>query len=564
MNTQAGQTSEFSDLTSHVQFSVEACPSCGQEIPPDKIEEIGGRIAAREREQTLAITAQLNKQYAIEKLAAEAKAKADLESERKQSVAREMRVRDEAHEAAEKLTNERQAQAEQARGQLVAEWQHKLAEAETARKSAEQTETNLQAEMKELREKSAAALEAVKAEAKGRETEIHNDAKRTADSAAMERIAAIEVAHRESEATLQARIKEAEASKIAAEQKETTLALQLRELRQAKEAELAKVKEDAAAELLLVRQLANEEAETRFRDTLAAHENAVAQATTKAREAEAKVVTLTDQHASALEANLNTQREILEKAKEDAVNAEKARAFEENQKLSTKVTDLQRALDNKTAEELGEGAEVNVFEALKVEFPDDKISRIRKGTPGADILHVVMLCGQECGTILYDSKNHNQFRNEHVAKLRADQLAAKAEHAILSTHKFPQGTRQLHMQDGVLLANPARVVFLATMVRQHLLQLHTRRLSEIERETKTVALYDFITSERCAQLLARIDERAEGLLEHQTKEIRWHENNWRKQGEAIRAIQKAKVDLENQISSIIGTSTSDSVMSEGS
>jgi hypothetical protein len=564
MNTQAGQTSEFSDLTSHVQFSVEACPSCGQEIPPDKIEEIGGRIAAREREQTLAITAQLNKQYAIEKLAAEAKAKADLESERKQSVAREMRVRDEAHEAAEKLTNERQAQAEQARGQLVAEWQHKLAEAETARKSAEQTETNLQAEMKELREKSAAALEAVKAEAKGRETEIHNDAKRTADSAAMERIAAIEVAHRESEATLQARIKEAEASKIAAEQKETTLALQLRELRQAKEAELAKVKEDAAAELLLVRQVANEEAETRFRDTLAAHENAVAQATTKAREAEAKVVTLTDQHASALEANLNTQREILEKAKEDAVNAEKARAFEENQKLSTKVTDLQRALDNKTAEELGEGAEVNVFEALKVEFPDDKISRIRKGTPGADILHVVMLCGQECGTILYDSKNHNQFRNEHVAKLRADQLAAKAEHAILSTHKFPQGTRQLHMQDGVLLANPARVVFLATMVRQHLLQLHTRRLSEIERETKTVALYDFITSERCAQLLARIDERAEGLLEHQTKEIRWHENNWRKQGEAIRAIQKAKVDLENQISSIIGTSTSDSVMSEGS
>jgi hypothetical protein len=564
MNTQAGQTSEFSDLTSHVQFSVEACPSCGQEIPPDKIEEIGGRIAAREREQTLAITAQLNKQYAIEKLAAEAKAKADLESERKQSVAREMRVRDEAHEAAEKLTNERQAQAEQARGQLVAEWQHKLAEAETARKSAEQTETNLQAEMKELREKSAAALEAVKAEAKGRETEIHNDAKRTADSAAMERIAAIEVAHRESEATLQARIKEAEASKIAAEQKETTLALQLRELRQAKEAELAKVKEDAAAELLLVRQVANEEAETRFRDTLAAHENAVAQATTKAREAEAKVVTLTDQHASALEANLNTQREILEKAKEDAVNAEKARAFEENQKLSTKVTDLQRALDNKTAEELGEGAEVNVFEALKVEFPDDKISRIRKGTPGADILHVVMLCGQECGTILYDSKNHNQFRNEHVAKLRADQLAAKAEHAILSTHKFPQGTRQLHMQDGVLLANPARVVFLATMVRQHLLQLHTRRLSEIERETKTVALYDFITSERCAQLLARIDERAEGLLEHQTKEIRWHENNWRKQGEAIRAIQKAKVDLENQINLILGTSTSDSVMSEGS
>src|ERR1700739_3327026 len=63
--------------------------------------------------------------------------------------------------------------------------------------------------------------------------------------------------------------------------------------------------------------------------------------------------------------------------------------------------------------------------------------------------HVVMFRGKECGTILYDSKNHNQFRTDHVSKLRADQLSAKADHAILSTHKFPQGTRQLHFQAGL-------------------------------------------------------------------------------------------------------------------
>ena len=85
MTTQTRQTSESINLTTHVHLSLEACPTCGQEIPPDKIEEIGGRIAAREREQALAITLQLEKQYAIEKSAAEAKAKADLESEREQS-----------------------------------------------------------------------------------------------------------------------------------------------------------------------------------------------------------------------------------------------------------------------------------------------------------------------------------------------------------------------------------------------------------------------------------------------------------------------------------------------
>jgi hypothetical protein len=175
-----------------------------------------------------------------------------------------------------------------------------------------------------------------------------------------------------------------------------------------------------------------------------------------------------------------------------------------------------------------------------------------------------MLRGEECGTILYDSKNHKQFRHEHVAKLRTDQLAARAEHAILSTHKFPECTRQLHIQDGVILVNPARAVIIATIVRQHLQQLHTLRLSAIERESKTGALYEFIISERCSQLLTRVDQRAEGLLDQQEKEIKWHENNWKKQGEAIRAIQKAKVDLENHIHSIIGTSANDDAVSEAS
>ena len=143
MTTQTKQPSESINLTTHVHLSLEACPTCGQEIPADKIEEIGGRIAAREREQALAITVQLEKQYGIEKAAAEAKAKADLESEREQSALREEQACEDARKAAERLINETEAQGEQARGELVAEWQQKLVDAELARKSAEQTEAAL-------------------------------------------------------------------------------------------------------------------------------------------------------------------------------------------------------------------------------------------------------------------------------------------------------------------------------------------------------------------------------------------------------------------------------------
>src|SRR5215467_12074374 len=159
MTTQTRQPSKSTDLTTHIHLSLETCPTCGQDIPPDKVEEIGGRIAAREREQVLTITLELEKQHAIEKAAAEAKAQADLESERQQSALRERQVRDQVQKSAEELINKRQAEAENARRQLTAEWQQKLADAEAARISAEQTELRLQAEIQLLRDTNAQALD---------------------------------------------------------------------------------------------------------------------------------------------------------------------------------------------------------------------------------------------------------------------------------------------------------------------------------------------------------------------------------------------------------------------
>jgi hypothetical protein len=218
------------------------------------------------------------------------------------------------------------------------------------------------------------------------------------------------------------------------------------------------------------------------------------------------------------------------------------------------VNELQRALEKKTNEELGEGAEINLFEALKKEFPDDGIERVAKGAPGADIIQVVMHNGRECGTIIYDSKNHKMFRNDHVTKLLEDQLAAKAEHAILSTHKFPAGTGQLELQDGVLLANPARVVSVVTLIPRHLRQAHNLRLSGAARESKTTALYAFITSD-----FSRIDAHAGELLVQQVKERKWHDAAWKKEGELIRSIQKGQAELSNEISCIIGTAPDEKV-----
>ena len=183
MASQSSQTSDFSALLPHFDFNDKNCPACGQEIPPEKLEAIGGRIAAREREQMQTITAQLEKQHAVEKAQAESKAKADLETERQESARREARTLGEAQIAADKRINERLAEAEQTRAALVAGWQRELSEAQTARTTAEQTSAAQQAEMLELRESSAKRIEAIEAEVKQQEQAIREEANKNAEAA---------------------------------------------------------------------------------------------------------------------------------------------------------------------------------------------------------------------------------------------------------------------------------------------------------------------------------------------------------------------------------------------
>ena len=81
-------------------------------------------------------------------------------------------------------------------------------------------------------------------------------------------------------------------------------------------------------------------------------------------------------------------------------------------KLEERLQDVQRQLQKRTADEHGEGAELELFEVLKGAFEEDKIRRVQKGTPGADIVHEVMLNGKPCGKIVYDSKNRNKWATE--------------------------------------------------------------------------------------------------------------------------------------------------------
>jgi hypothetical protein len=528
------QTSVASTVRSnpirHLHPVGDVCPVCDQAIPHDRAEEIAERLQAREQAQSATITARLQEKFDTEK--AEALERARLEADQKITEAREQ-----ARLAAELQLKAQVDAAEAARVAAQDALQTKTVEAATEKANAEAAKAALQGQLEQVQRESAVTIEKVKADAAAQEDAIRSEATRIATEAAASRLA------------------EVEAQKVTAENAGEALKAELAQARLTSEQALADVQAKAAAREVEVRAEVSAAAEAAAQLQISAAEQAKADAEAKAAAAEATAKSLQESHEAQLNERLQEQREALEADKVAAVNAEKSATFEERQKLANKVEELQRALEKKTAEELGEGAEINLFEALKAEFDGDRIVRVTKGQQGADILHTVIHNGQECGTIIYDSKNHNAWRNDFVTKLRSDQLSAQADHAVLSSSKFPAGARQLHIQDGVVIACPARVVALIQLVRAHLVQSHTLRMSNAERTQKTAALYSFITSQQCADSFARLDELAESLLDIQTKEVKAHENVWKQQGLAIRAAMKVQAELRNPIDSIIGTAS---------
>jgi hypothetical protein len=66
------------------------------------------------------------------------------------------------------------------------------------------------------------------------------------------------------------------------------------------------------------------------------------------------------------------------------------------------------------------------------------------------------------------------------------------------------------------------------------------------------ALYDFMTSERCALLLNRIDSDADALLDLQVAEKKFHDKHWERQALRYKSILKARADLDIEVGAIIG------------
>jgi hypothetical protein len=213
-----------------------------------------------------------------------------------------------------------------------------------------------------------------------------------------------------------------------------------------------------------------------------ARERRVGEAT---KVAQAQVQALQTNQEALIAQRVKAVREATEKRLAEIIAAEKTKASEQRIRLSEELADLRRRLERKTADELGSGAEADLYQTLLKEFGGtDKITHVRRGQYGADVVHDVCESGRVLGRIIYDSKAHGKWQSRFVSKLKHDLVEHQADHCVLVSTAFPQGARQLHVEAGVVVAAPGRAIAVASLLRRQIVQCGLLRLSSEHRNTK--------------------------------------------------------------------------------
>src|SRR5262245_8568875 len=136
-----------------------------------------------------------------------------------------------------------------------------------------------------------------------------------------------------------------------------------------------------------------------------------------------------------VQANLATARD---KAKKDAEEEMKLKVMEAEQTIASmqkQIEDLKRRAEQGSQQLQGEVQELEIESLLSARFPRDTIQPVPKGEFGGDILHRVMNpVGQQCGTILWESKRTKNWNDGWLPKLREDQRVDRKSTRLNSSH----------------------------------------------------------------------------------------------------------------------------------
>lgn len=257
------------------------------------------------------------------------------------------------------------------------------------------------------------------------------------------------------------------------------------------------------------------------------------------------------EHAKKINAMMDSNDETINKLRSKIEEDNLA-----NIRLTTELNKSQDILRKKQSELIGEVGEIELLKLLKESFPDDDFTTQSKGTAEADIVQTIKHNNQVLDIrICYDNKQNTQVTKTHVDKAKAYQQIHNTKYVLIVSSILPKmdiPNSFIGSKDGILLVHPKIVVAVVTILRENLITLQTKTLTETNRGTKESQLYDFITGHQFAMQFSVISNCYNKLNKLLQTEQTSHTRSWKQRQKILEELFHTKIEIEQEIIVITG------------
>jgi len=201
----------------------------------------------------------------------------------------------------------------------------------------------------------------------------------------------------------------------------------------------------------------------------------------------------------------------------------------------------------------GEVQELALEALLRNSFPFDLISEVGKGVKGADCIQTVRNSfGQECGSIIYESKRTKDFSTDWIEKLKADARNLGADVAVIVTQAMPKDMDCFGEKDGVWICTFSEVKALASVLRDLIVKVHNAAKSQENKGDKMQMLYTYLTSHEFSEQWTAIREGFMGMRLSIQKERDQMEKLWKAREKQLEKVLLNAAHIKGSIEGIAG------------
>lgn len=248
----------------------------------------------------------------------------------------------------------------------------------------------------------------------------------------------------------------------------------------------------------------------------------------------------------------NIAREIKDKSEEE--HRRKIAEFEmQLNGVRTELEAARRKAEQGSQQIQGEAAELDLENTLKCSFPYDVIEPVGKGVRGADIhQRVHTASGLFSGIIIWESKNAKNWSDRWLSKLKEDQLASKADIAIIVSTVLPEDVPHFACVDGVWVSGFPYAIGLAATLRESLIGVARARLSVEGKDEKIEALYRYLSGIEFKQRVEMIVDTFVSMKNELDSEKRAMQRVWSQREKGIEKVISNVAGMYGDLQGIIG------------